>query len=231
MELGASDILVIASVGVIGLAFAMWRMLYVPAGSSARDLLTDGAVVVIADGLVQEISVEASDILGNCIGKPIVRVLEDFLQDDSVDVRDAVNRLEMTGDPVNMLVYDRDSRAFELIGAPAGSLIRLVLRDAGYLDTRLKAAEERINAADALVQGRNWERVTLRGLMSDAPIIAWNRTADGGINWADGTIRMRNGSVSADQAVDLIVARTKLNNQPALVGQPQKSRIEIVIND
>ena len=231
MELGASDILVIASVGVIGLAFAMWRMLYVPAGSSARDLLTDGAVVVIADGLVQEISVEASDILGNCIGKPIVRVLEDFLQDDSVDVRDAVNRLEMTGDPVNMLVYDRDSRAFELIGAPAGSLIRLVLRDAGYLDTRLKAAEERINAAEALVQGRNWERVTLRGLMSDAPIIAWNRTADGGINWADGTIRMRNGSVSADQAVDLIVARTKLNNQPALVGQPQKSRIEIVIND
>ncbi|MEM9059411.1 MAG: PAS-domain containing protein [Pseudomonadota bacterium] len=180
---------------------------------------------------MHQISVEAADILGNCLGKPIVRVLESFLQDDSVDVRDAVNRLEMTGDPVNMLVYDRDSRAFELIGAPAGGLIKLILRDAGYLDTRLKAAEERISAADALVQGRNWERVTLRGLMSDAPIIAWNRTAEGGINWADGTIRLRNGAVTADQAVDLIVARTKLNNQPALVGQPQKSRIEIVIND
>ena len=231
MELSSNDILIIASVGVIGVVFALWRLLYVPARSEDDGFLTDGAVLMVADGLVHQASVEARDLLGPCEQTPIVRVLDEFLRDESTDARDAVNRLEMTGDPVNMLVYGRDDRAFELIGAPAGGMIRLILRDAGFLDTRLKAVEERLTAADAMVQTQNWERVTLRNLVAEAPIIAWNRSAEGQINWADGQIKTRNSAVTAEQAVDLIVARTKLNTQPSLVGEPQKSRIEIVLND
>lgn len=231
MELSSSDILVIASVGIIGIVFALWRLLYVSNKSDEDWFLTDGAVLLVSDGLVHQLSVEAAELIGDCEQKPVVKVLETFLRDDSAEARDAVNRLEMTGDPVNMLVYDRNDRAFELIGAPAGGMIRLIIRDAGFLDTRLKAAEERLSAADALVQDQNWERVTLRSLITDAPIIAWNRSADGTVNWTDGQIQTRNSTVTAEQAVDLIVARTRMNTQPTLVGEPQKSRIEIVVDD
>ena len=231
MELTSSDILIIASVGVIGIVFALWRLLYVPARSEADTFLTDGAVLMVTDGIVHQASVEARDMLGTCEQMPIVRVLDEFLRRDSADARDAVNRLEMTGDPVSMLVYDRTDRAYELIGAPAGGMIRLIFRDAGFLDNRLKAVEERLSAADAMVQSQNWERVTLRSLVAEAPIIVWNRSAEGEINWADGEIATRSSTINADQAVDLIVARTKLNTQPSLVGEPQKSRIEIVPGD
>lgn len=231
MELSSSDIVIFASIAVIVIALALWRFLYVPSNAGDSGFLTDGAVLMISDGLVQQASVEARDLLGDCERVPIVTVLEEFLRRGSADVRDAVNRLEMTGDPVNLLVYNNEERAFELIGAPAGGMIRLIIRDAGFLDTRLKAAEERLNAADALVQDQNWERTTLRSMVEESPIIVWNRTKEGAINWADGQIRTRNSTVTADQAVDLIIARTRLNMQPALVGQPQKSRIEIVVND
>lgn len=231
MELSSSDIVIFASIAVIVVALALWRFLYVPSNAGDSGFLTDGAVLMISDGLVQQASVEARDLLGDCERVPIVSVLEEFLRRGSADVRDAVNRLEMTGDPVNLLVYNNEERAFELIGAPAGGMIRLIIRDAGFLDTRLKAAEERLNAADALVQDQNWERTTLRSMVEESPIIVWNRTKEGAINWADGQIRTRNSTVTADQAVDLIIARTRLNMQPALVGQPQKSRIEIVVND
>lgn len=231
MELSGSDILVIASVGIIGIVFALWRLLYISNKSDEDWFLTDGAVLLVSDGLVHQLSVEAADLFGKCEQTPIVKVLESFLRADSAEARDAVNRLEMTGDPVKMLVYDRNDRAFELIGAPVGGMIRLIIRDAGFLDTRLKAAEERLSAADALVQDRNWERVTLRSLVTEAPIIAWNRSADGMVNWTEGQIQTRNSTVTAGQAVDLIVARTRMNTQPSLVGEPQKSRIEIVVDD
>ena len=231
MELSSSDILIIASIGVIGVVFALWRLLYVSTKSGEDWFLTDGAVLMVSDGLVHQASVEARDLLGDCEQTPIVRVLEGFLRTKSAEARDAVNRLEMTGDPVNMLVYDRADRAFELIGAPAGGMIRLIFRDAGFLDTRLKAVEERLSAADAMVQTQNWERVTLRNLVAEAPIIAWNRSPEGQINWADGEIRTRTSAVTATEAVDLIVARTKLSTQPTLAGEPQKSRIEIVLNE
>ena len=231
MELGNSDIVIFASVGVIIVAFTLWRVLYVSPNEKDGDFLTDGAVLMISDGLVKQASVEARDLLGDCEQSPIVTVLDQFLRRGSADVRDSVNRLEMTGEPVNLLVYNQDNRAFELIGAPAGGMIRLILRDAGFLDTRLKAAEERLNAADALVQDQNWERTTLRNLVDEAPIIVWNRSEDGTLNWADGQIRTRSSTVTADHAVDIIIARTRLNTQPALAGQPQKSRIELIVND
>ena len=173
----------------------------------------------------------AVEVLGSCVNQPIVRVLDGFLGPEAAAARDAVNRLEMTGEPVDMLVYATDGTPYELIGQPAGALIRLVLRDAHLLDDKLRDAEARVVAADTALNQHEWAQKTLIGLIDEAPIIAWNRTAAGEINWSAGEIRGRSGAVSADQAVDLIVARTKLNRQPVLAGQPQKSRIEIVVND
>ncbi|MEM7190112.1 MAG: PAS-domain containing protein, partial [Pseudomonadota bacterium] len=99
------------------------------------------------------------------------------------------------------------------------------------MDDKLREAEVRLKTADDMIQNREWEQETMRGLIAEAPIIAWHRTAEGKVNWSDGEIRSRTGAVSAEQAVDLIVARTKLNRQPVLAGMPQKSRIEIVVND
>ena len=231
VELTAQQLLVGVSIGFIILAFFLWRIFYVSSRRGADDQLSDGAVLLISDGVVQQASPAAVKMLGDCHNQPIIRVLDDFFGAEATEARDAVNRLEMTGDPVDMLVHSPDDRAFELIGEPAGGLIRLVLRDAELLDVKLKDAAERISAADTALLGHQWEQATLSGLIEDAPIIAWNRTADGEVNWSGGEIKVRNSSIGAAQTVDLIVARTKLNRMPVLAGQPQKSRIEIVVND
>ncbi|MEM6663422.1 MAG: PAS-domain containing protein [Pseudomonadota bacterium] len=166
-----------------------------------------------------------------CIGQPITAVLNDFVGDMEGEAHDAIKQLEMSGEPVDIFLRAADGRPFELVGTPSGAMIRLVFREATLLDDKLRAAEARVTAADTLVQNHEWQQDTLGGLIKEAPIIAWHRTAEGNVNWSGGEIRSRGGSISAEQAVDLIVARTKFNRQPVLAGQPQKSRIEIVVND
>ena len=231
VSLTAQQLLVGSSIGLIAISFLIWQMYYLPTRRVADEQLSDGAVLLISDGVVQQASASAVKILGECQNQPIIRVLDDFFGVDATDARDAVNRLEMTGDPVDMLVHRANGHAYELIGEPAGGVIRLILRDAELLDVKLKDAAERISAADTALMAHQWEQVTLGGLIGEAPIIAWNRTAEGEVNWSGGEIKVRNSAIQAAQAVDLIVARTKLNRVPVLAGQPQKSRIEIVVND
>ena len=230
-SLTAQQLLVGISIGLIAVAFLVWQIYYLPGRRVSEDQLSDGAVLLVSDGVVQQASASAVKTLGECHNQPIIRVLDEFFGADATEARDAVNRLEMTGDPVDMLVHTADGHAYELIGEPSGGVIRLVLRDAELLDVKLKDAAERISAADTALMAHQWEQVTLGGLIDEAPIIAWNRTADGEVNWSGGEIKVRNSSIQAAQAVDLIVARTKLNRVPVLAGQPQKSRIEIVVND
>ena len=231
ISLTANDLLIAVSVGLILFVFVCWRLYYVAGRRDPMSELTDGAVLLISDGMVRQASEAAEAMLGPCENQPIIRVLDDLLGQDAADARDAVNRLEMIGEPMDMLIRTANSKAFEIIGNPSGAMIRLVIRDAALMDVKLRDAEERVSAADTALKQRKWEQETLNGLIHEAPIIAWHRTATGEINWAGGEIRVRNTSVSADQAVDLIVARTKLNRQPVLAGQPQKSRIEIVVNE
>lgn len=230
-RLSTNDMLVLGSIGLICIAIAVWRIFYVDRKPGDDHLLTDGAVFLLSNGMVNQLSSEARALLGDCLDQPVVRALESFLGPNATDVQSAVNRLEMTGDPVDMLVHTPDGRAFELIGRPFGAMIRMVLRDAYFLDSKLRDAEQRVTEADTVLQAHNWEKETMKGLIADAPIIAWNRTEEGQINWSSGSIRTRSSVVSSEQTVDLIVARTKLNNQPMLAGQPQRSRIEIVVND
>ena len=231
ISLTTNDLLIGVSAALILFVFVCWRLYYVAGRRDADPHLTDGAVLLVSDGMVRQASDSARLMLGPCEDTPIIRVLDDLLGAAATEARDAVNRLEMIGEPLDMLVRGADGKAFELIGKPSGAMIRLVIRDAALMDVKLRDAEERISAADNALKQRQWEQETLSGLISDAPIIAWHRTASGEINWSGGEIKVRNTSVTADQAVDLIVARTKLNRQPVLAGQPQKSRIEIVINE
>ncbi len=232
--IGASAVditLVVTAVGLVLLIFAIWRLFFSAPRAGDAEALTDGAVLLTAEGVIQQASPEARGLLGECAGQSLGPLLDELLGPDAVRAREAVSRLEVLGEPLDMLARTPDGRAFELVGEPSGALIRLTLRDASYVDGRLREAEARVEAAESLLRNHNWEQETLHGLVSEAPIIAWHRTAEGQVNWSAGQIRTRNGAVTPEQTVDLIVARTRLNRQPALAGQPQKSRIEIVVND
>ena len=221
-------------IGVVGLTlfgFALWRLFFVGSRVAEPEALTDGAVLLASDGVVQQASGEARSLLGTCVGQPLGRLLDALLGADGAKAREAVSRLEISGEPIDMLVRSPDGRAFELVGEPAGGLVRLVLRDAQFVNAKLREAEARVEVAECALRKHSWEQETLHGLVAEGPLIAWHRTAEGQVNWSAGQIRARNGAVTPEQTVELIVARTRLNRQPALVGQPQKSRIEIVVSD
>lgn len=228
--LAPGDWLIIVCLLLLAAAGAAWYVFGFGKTAANDPVLTDGAVLLISDGHVKRSSAEARRLFGECDGRPVISLLKDFLGPDEQKALDAVGSLETTGEAVNLLTYTPSGGAYELIGSPSGALIRLVLRDANYMDIRLRAAEERVNAADSVLKKHRWEQETLRGLVESAPIIAWNRNEDGSLNWTAGQIHTRSGGVSAEQAVGLIVARTKLNRHPIAPDMPQKSRIEIVIN-
>jgi PAS domain-containing protein len=228
---GVNIMLVVAGIGLILLIVAIWRLFFAVHRGAEPDALTDGAVLLASEGVVQQASPEARALLGECMSQPLGTLLDGLLGPEAGKARDAVRRLEVVGEPVDMLVRAADGRAFELVGEPSGALVRLVLRDARHVYGKLREAETRVEAAETVLSNHNWEQQTLHGLVTEAPIIAWHRTAEGQVNWSAGQIRARNGAVTPEQTVDLIVARTRLNRQPALAGQPQKSRIEIVVND
>ncbi len=230
-QLSGSDVVVIASVLLIIAAFAVWRLYYVDAPPRVDAGLSDGAVLMLSEGIVRQISAPAEILLGNCSDVSIGRVLDNFLGDDVGAAKDAVERLEMTGEPIDLLVHSSSGRAYELIGAPTGAMIRIVVREASLLEDTIRTTEEKLSQAETALENQDWTQATMEALIGHAPIIVWSRSESGSVNWSGGEIRARGGAVSAEQAVDLIVARTRLNRQPVVAGKPQKSRIEIVVND
>ena len=218
-------------VGLVLAVLAGGRILRARSSASDGEMLSDGAVLIVSDGVVQLASPAAAALLGDCAGRPVSAVLDEFLGASAAPEIEAVARLERTGDPLDRLIRTETGMAYELIGAPSGALIRLVLREARYLDERLREAEARIRAAEAALGIHNWEQESLHALVAEGPIIAWHRGATGTINWSAGQIRTRTGVVVPEQAVEMIVARTRLSRQPAIAGEPQKSRIEIVVGE
>lgn len=217
--------------GLVMVFLVLWRLLRAIAHSHEAELLSDGAVLVVSDGRVQQASPEAVVLFGRCSGQPVSALLEGLLGGDAAPAVDAVARLELTGEPIDLLVRTGDGRAWKLIGAPAGALIRLVLREARDLDERLREAEARTRSAEAALHAQGAETDALRALVAEGPIIAWRRTAEGTVTWSGGCIRTRSGAVNPEQAVELVVARKRLNRQPTVAGEPQKSRVEIVVGE
>lgn len=229
--IGYPGLVAFAGFGVALMLFALWRVQYARAVSQESELLADGAVLVVSEGRVQQASPLAGAVLGDCTGQTIGQVLSRFLGSESGAALEAVDRLVATGEPVDLLVRSRAGAAFELIGAPAGALIRVVLRDARYLDERLREAEARVRAAEDAMRVSSWETDALHALVAEGPIIAWRRTASGEIDRSAGRISTSAGAVTPEQAVDLIMARTRLNRQTPTPGEPHKSRIEIMVGE
>ena len=191
-------------------------------------LLRDGAVLLVSEGVVQAASPGALALLGDCTRRRIDTVLEDFFGASAPDEFEAIARLEQTGDPLHRLCRTDAGVPYELIGAPSGALIRLVLREARYLDERLRESEARVHAAEAVIETHSWDREVLSALVTEGSIIAWHRTAAGVVNWSAGQIRTRTGAVTPEQAIEMIAVRTRLGRQPTSVDDIQRSRIEIV---
>ena len=223
----------LAAVAGFALAAAMFgvRLLKHGRGPADVQLLYDGAVLVVSDGTIQQAAPAAATLLGKCVGAPLRSVLEDFLGAGAPPAIVAVERLEATGEPVELLVRTEAGAAYELIGAPAGALIRIILREASFLDAKLRDAETRLRAAEETLRAQACETQALHALVEEAPIIAWRRSGDGAVDWSAGRIRTRGGAVTPEQAVDLIMARARLNRQPTLAAEPQKFRIEIATGD
>ncbi len=230
--LNQDDLLIIGSLALIVLVVIAWRLFYVAQRSSSEYDLSDGAVLIAIDGRIHQMSDDASALLGDCQSQSVADVLGQLFPEDRVRVRDAIGQLEITGSPVYEILRTADNTAYEVIGKPYGALLRLVLREASGLDQRLREASARIEAAESLLTERSLEQETLSALIADAPIITWRRTAEGKLIWSAGKVRTRSALVTAAQTVDLIVARARLSNrQLQVVGQPQKSRVEVVADD
>lgn len=231
LRLTGDDIVLVASLLLIAAAFAVWRLSYVEKPEKIEPGLSDGAVLMVSDGIVRQVSAASMPLLGDCADVPITRVLKNFLGDGLDRALAAVSQLEATGEPLDMLVHSSSGRPYELIGMPSGAMLRIVLREAELLDKLADEVETRAETVREVEEERAFAQAAMESLIADGPIIAWHRTEDGVVNWSGGEIRTTGGAVSAEQAVDLIVARTRINRQPVVAGQPQKSRIEIVLSD
>lgn len=200
-------------------------------GDPKADLLSDGAVLLIADGMIRQESPCAAAILGSVLGHRIADVLDHLLGPQAQQAIDAVTRLEEKGNGFALLLRAKTGSAYELIGTPSGALIRLIIRDASHVDRHLADAEARLAAADMALQKKGLEQGTLQTLIARAPIIVWHRDVSGTINWSAGQIETGAGIATHVQVTDMIAARTRMDRQPATPGEPEKSRIEIVVGD
>src|SRR5690625_425 len=231
--LGAAVIGLFLALITFALGWATGLSLHRPRarGDPDDDILSDGTVLLVADGIVRQESPGASALLGPATGQDVSAVLAQLLGDEAEAAIDSVARLEERGDSFALLLRTRNGAAIEIKGAPAGALIRLIFRDAQHVDTHLRAAEARMQAAEAALHKGTFEQEALRALISQGPIIAWHRDSSGRILWSAGRIETGAGIATPEQVGDMIVTRTRLNQQPAMPGVTEKARIEIVAGD
>src|SRR5690625_626265 len=231
--LGVAAIGLLLALGTFALGWASGLSLRRPRarGDPDSDILSDGAVLLVADGIVRQESPCASALLGRATGQNIFAVLAQRLDDEAEAAIEAVTRLEERCESFALLLRTKDGAAIEMKGAPSGAMIRLVFRDAQHVATHLRAAEARMEAAEAALHKGTFEQEALRALISQGPIIAWHRDSSGRILWSAGSIETGAGIATPEQVIDMIVTRTRLNQQPAMPGVIEKARIEIVAGD
>src|SRR5690625_3777415 len=198
-------------------------------GDPDSRLLSDGAVLLIADGVVEQASPAALARLGPVMGQEIATLLEEAFGAEAEAAIRQVARLEERGDSFALLLRT-GAGAVELRGAPAGAMIRLVIRDADHLDSLLRAAEARVDAAEAALHKGSFEHEALRAIISKGPILAWHRDVSGKILWSAGRIETGAGTALPEQVVDMLATRSRLSQRATVTGagEVEKTRIEIV---
>ena len=195
------------------------------------NVLSDSATIIVNDGRIKAASEQAVAILGRCEGSDTSATLERLFGGGATVAASAIEQIQNTGEPFSLLLDATDGKPFEVSGTPTGALIRITLRDATDWKTRLDEAVEIARASDARAASASWEQQTLRALMSEAPIIAWRRTASGEILWSSGEIETPAGTVGAGETVRQLIARSRPRSTDGDIGRAQKWRIELVVND
>lgn len=194
--------------------------------------LTDGAVLIIESGVVVEASSQAEtlfDPVGDAvelIGQPVTQALGRLIDDR--EALDAVARLERSGQSLRLLTRTRGDQPVELIGAPRGVQLRLVLREAALLEAELSRAQGLAAEHERALTLVSWERTTLATLLAEAPIIAWNRLPNGALNWSAGRMATRAGPVTAEDVVRIMATKGGLPRPQGGVAL-EKSRIDVAV--
>ena len=217
MTLGESDLLIGLAVALLlslgALAWALARLSRERARRRRAAALGEGAVLLLEEGRVIDAGAEAEALLrgsgGGPVGRPAREVIGAFAAPSRAEALAALDRLEASGAPFELVLRDRADRPYVLAGAPWGGQLRLTLRDASLLDAeRGRARIESGEAGDEPARHEDRARA-LSGLLAAAPLVAWSRTADGGVTWSEGRVETRLGPVEAAKAASLAAARTE----------------------
>lgn len=186
--------------------------------------LTDGAVLIAESGVVIDASREAEAMFGPLHGQPTSSVLQGMF--DNPAVMTALGRLEQAGEALHLLAQSRDGRHFELSGQPRGGQLRIIVRDASFIQSELARAQALAAEHARELKEASWERTTLATVLTESPLIIWNRQLSGAVNWSAGKVVTRGGAVTAEQVVQMMATRGGL---PRTSGQTavEKSRIEV----
>ncbi|MEL6475760.1 MAG: PAS-domain containing protein [Pseudomonadota bacterium] len=167
-------------------------------------------MVLIDRGRITQASQQAMEWFGAERGRAFDDILKRLLGPGAERAAAALERLEQNGDPVHLLTQDAANRPLEVMGHTEGGQIRIVLRDASFTDRQLRDARAALEERDAALEAQDWKQQTVSTLLERAPLIAWNRDADGTINWAEGQVETREGRVEALDAVNLLVSRQEI---------------------
>jgi signal transduction histidine kinase len=235
LVIGLGLLLILA---LAGLAVAVWCWRRSERDGATASELSDGAVLIVEGGQLVEINARAEGLLGPVVGEPAQAILGAFFGSESdpdfSPVVEALAGLEQNGDAIHLLATDATGRPFELAGHPRGGQLRLVLRDAALLDAELNRARASIAEREQAVSQRELETGTLAGLLTHAPLAAWNRTPEGQIAWAAGNIPTRHGTVAAADAAAMAVLRAqrqdeRLESSASSVSADQATRFRLEV--
>ncbi|MEM6547108.1 MAG: PAS-domain containing protein [Pseudomonadota bacterium] len=226
LYLGLSAALV-APTGILAFALFYFR------GQARRamerlDDLSDGAVFLLSNGHVVDCSEKSVELFGDLRGQTLQNLFDQLLPEDAETLESELRTLQTTGRAIDLILRDQDYQRWEVIGAPLGARLKIVLREAGSLEARLEEADHRLAERERALTSNRWERETFRGLMEYAPLISWIRSEQGKVMWAQGQVMTRSGTVRAEQAVNMLKMRREGRSFEAVRGAKiEKSRIEL----
>lgn len=190
--------------------------------------LEDGIVVLVDRGQIVRASRAMIDGLKVHRGLRLEELLRPLLGPRAADVLRAFEALETSGEPVHFLTRDASERPLEIVGAPEGALVKVMLRDATHADQKLRNVQAELEKHEAALSLHNWKNATLDSLLDRAPLILWNRRPGEGTNWTGGQIVTREATVTAGDAIGLLEQREQLELSPK--NDLEKARLEIAGN-
>ncbi|MEM7179087.1 MAG: HAMP domain-containing sensor histidine kinase [Pseudomonadota bacterium] len=175
----------------------------------ALDHVQKDAVLIVDRGTIVESSARARQGYGVRNGDRLDDVVQTLLGAQAEPALQAFSRLQRLGTELRLTANDRRDRAIEFEGVTEGGHLRVTLRDA----VSGGAAEQQ--SKELAQQPVDWKSDTLAALLETAPLLVWNRSPDGVVNWSGGRITVQDKTVDAPQAIAMILARHSFGEQAA----------------